>query len=179
VPEQERLAGRVRSVDEVERACEQVVFDRLHPLSRQRARVLDDLLADAAEACVLRRVVVVRSLAVKHSARLEELHRRLVARVVGLLGLLLGVQVVEVAVELVEPVHGRQELIAVAQMVLADLGGHVPLRLEQLGQRRILRLDALRRTRHAHGGQTRAHRQLPRDQRRTASRAARLGIAVG
>jgi hypothetical protein len=35
-----------------------------------------------------------------------------VARVVPLLGFLLGVEVVEVAVELVEPVNGRQELIA-------------------------------------------------------------------
>jgi hypothetical protein len=30
--------------------------------------------------------------------------------------------VVQVAVELVEAVHGGQELVAVAQMVLADLG---------------------------------------------------------
>jgi hypothetical protein len=36
------------------------------------------------------------------------------------LGLFLGVEVVEVAVELVEAVRGGQELVAVAQVVLAD-----------------------------------------------------------
>ena len=35
------------------------------------------------------------------------------------------VEVVEVAEELVEAVHGRQELVAVAQVVLAELAGGV------------------------------------------------------
>jgi hypothetical protein len=52
--------------------------------------------------------------------------------------------VIEVAVELVEAVDGRQELVAVAQVVLANLGRHVALRLEQLGECRILRLEPLR-----------------------------------
>src|SRR6185436_7800529 len=47
-------------------------------------------------------------------------------------GFLGGVEVVERAVELVEAVHGRQMLIAVAEVVLAELGGGVPLGLEQL-----------------------------------------------
>ena len=51
-----------------------------------------------------------------------------VGRVVGLLGLLLGVEVVEVPEELVEPVSGRQELVAVAEVVLAELAGGVALR---------------------------------------------------
>jgi hypothetical protein len=38
----------------------------------------------------------------------------IVPRVLGLLGFLFGVQVVQVAVELVEAVHGREELVAVA-----------------------------------------------------------------
>jgi hypothetical protein len=42
-----------------------------------------------------------------------------------MLRLLLGVEVVEVAEELVEAVHGRQELVAVAQVVLAELAGGV------------------------------------------------------
>jgi hypothetical protein len=41
--------------------------------------------------------------------------------VVGVLRLLLGVQVVEVAEELVEAVHRRQMLVAVAQVVLPEL----------------------------------------------------------
>ncbi len=55
-----------------------------------------------------------------------------------MLGLLLGVEVVQVAEELVEAVHGRQELVEVAEMVLAELPGRVAERLEQLGDRRVL-----------------------------------------
>ena len=70
-----------------------------------------------------------------------------VARVVPLLGLLLGVEVVEVAEELVEAVDRRQELVLVAEVVLAELAGRVAVRLEQLGDRRVLLLEADRRRR--------------------------------
>ena len=179
VPEQERLPGRMRPVDEVERMCEEIVLDSLHALSRQRARLFDHLLAYAPEAGIFGWIVHVRRFAGQHTARLEELHRGLVVRIVSLLWLVLGIQVVEVAVELVEPVHGRQKLVAISQVVFADLGGHVALWLEQLGQCRILRLDPLRRAGHAHRRQAGAHRDLPRDQCGTTGRAARLRVAVG
>ena len=44
-----------------------------------------------------------------------------VLRIVGVLRLLLGIEVIEVAEELVEAVVGRQELVLVAEMVLAEL----------------------------------------------------------
>jgi hypothetical protein len=50
--------------------------------------------------------------------------------VVCLLRLLFGVQVVEVAEELVEPVVGRKELVLVAEMVFAELAGGVAERLQ-------------------------------------------------
>ena len=59
-----------------------------------------------------------------------------------MLRLLLGVEVVQVAEELVEPVHGRQELVAVAEVVLAELAGRVAERLEQLRDGRIFCLQA-------------------------------------
>jgi hypothetical protein len=37
VPEEERLLLRVRTVDEIERAGEEIILNSLHPLSRQRA----------------------------------------------------------------------------------------------------------------------------------------------
>jgi hypothetical protein len=40
--------------------------------------------------------------------------------------------VIEIAKEFVKPVHGGQELIAVAEMVLAELAGGVAERLEQV-----------------------------------------------
>ena len=62
-----------------------------------------------------------------------------------MLGLLFGVEVVEVAEELVEAVHGGQVLVAVAEVVLAELSGRVALRLESVGDGRILVLQAQRR----------------------------------
>jgi len=59
-------------------------------------------------------------------------------RPVRQLRLLLGIQVVEVAEELVEAVHGREELVLVAQVVLAELSGGIAQRLEQLSDRRVL-----------------------------------------
>ena len=51
-------------------------------------------------------------------------------RVVAVFRLLLGVEVVEIAEEFVEAVVGRQEFVLVAEMVLAELAGHVAERLE-------------------------------------------------
>ena len=99
-----------------QRRSSELVVDGLHPLLGQRAGVLDALGA-----------VAVRP-GVQDAARAEvlaEVREVLVGRVVVELGLLLGVEVVEVAEELVEAVHGRQELVAVAEVVLAELAGGV------------------------------------------------------
>ena len=85
--------------------------------------------------------------AVQHAARAELLLELGVLRVVRVLRLLLGVQVVEVAEELVEAVGRRQELVAVAEVVLAELAGDVAQRLQQVGDRRVLRLQARGRRR--------------------------------
>ena len=52
-------------------------------------------------------------------------------------GLVLGIEVIEVAEELVEAVHGGQEFVAIAKMVLAELTGRVALRLQQFSDGRI------------------------------------------
>jgi hypothetical protein len=72
----------------------------------QRARVLDLLGA-----------VGVRP-AVEHATRTEPFPERGIRRVVRVLRLFFGVQVVEVAEELVEAVDGRQEVVAIAEMIL-------------------------------------------------------------
>ena len=58
-PDEERLAVALRLVDELERVIEDLVVDRLHPLGRERAGVLDLLLADLAPARLLGRVILV------------------------------------------------------------------------------------------------------------------------
>ncbi len=55
-----------------------------------------------------------------------------------MLRLVLGIEVVKIAKELVEAMNGGQELVAVTEMVLAELPGHVAQRLEQFGERRVL-----------------------------------------
>jgi hypothetical protein len=73
--------------------------------------------------------------------------------------------VIQVAEELVEAVHGRQVLVAVAEMVLAELPGRIAQRLEQLGDRRVLGLQAKRRRRHPHLAQPGPEHALAGDER--------------
>jgi hypothetical protein len=63
-------------------------------------------------------------------------------------------------------------------VVLADLCGHVPQRLEQFGERRILGVKALRRSRQADGRQAGADRQLTCDEGGTPCGATGLGVGV-
>ena len=104
----------------------------------ERARVLAFLLAPGPEARILARRVGRGGDAFQDAARTELRLETRVLRIVGVLRLLLGVEVIEIAEEFVEAVHGRQELVAVAEMVLAELAGDVALRLQQLGDGRVL-----------------------------------------
>ena len=128
-PDKGWLAGLVLPLNEVHRTGSDVVIDRLHPLLGQRAGVLAHLLADLAEARIHRRIVHSRGLAIQHAARAELRAERRVFRVVGQFRLFFGVQVVQIAVELVEAVYGGQVFVAVAQMVLAELAGRIASRL--------------------------------------------------
>jgi hypothetical protein len=68
---------------------------------------------------------------------------------VGVFRLLFGVQVIEVAEEHVESVHRRQEFVAVAEVVLAELSRGVALRLQQFGNSRVLVRQTFLRRRQA------------------------------
>ena len=102
-----------------------------------------------------------------------------VLEIIGMLGLVLGVQVVERAEELVEAVRGRQVLVEVAQMVLAELAGHVALRLEQFGDGHVFLLQAFLRAGQADLEQAGAEWRLPGDEGRAAGGAALLAVPVG
>jgi hypothetical protein len=73
--------------------------------------------------------------------------------------------VVEVAEELVEAVHGRQELVEVAQVVLAELAGRVAQGLQQLRDGRVLGAQPDIGPRHAHLAQPGAKAALTGDER--------------
>ena len=120
-PEEERLVRLLRLLHIIQRELGDFLVNRLHALDGERAVVLDLLGAVRVGP------------AVDHAARAEFLSHRRIFEVVGMFRLLAGVEVVERAEELVEAVRGGQSLVGVAQMVLAELRGHVALRLEELG----------------------------------------------
>jgi hypothetical protein len=60
-------------------------------------------------------------------------------RIIDVLRLLLGVEVIEIAEELVEAVGRREKLVAVAQVILAELAGRVAERFSGLRHAGILR----------------------------------------
>ena len=177
-PAEERLARRVLPLHEVDGRGRGLVVDRLHPLLGERAGVLDGLLADLAEARIDGRVVLVGRLALEHAARAELGEVRRVLRIVRQLRLLLGVEVVEVAEELVEAVDGRQRLVAVADVVLAELPGGVAEVLEQAADGGIELAHAHRRAGEADLGQAGADAVLAGEERRAARGAGLLAVVV-
>jgi hypothetical protein len=99
-----------------------------------------------------------------------------VAGVVLVLRFLLGVEVIQIAEELVEAVHRRQVLVAVPLMVLAELARRVPLALQDGRHGDVGLLPAFLRARHPdlRHPVTDGHRAA--DEGRTASRAALLPV---
>ena len=164
---EERLVVLDRLFHELDARVEEFLVDRLHALDGQRSGVLD----------LLRAVRV--GPAVQHAARPELLLELRVLRIVGILRLLFGVQVIEVAEELIEPVRGRKEFVAIPQVVLAELPGHVAERLQDVGNRRVFRLQSEIGARQTDLGQPRADRRLARDECRAPRGTALLAIPVG
>ena len=177
-PAEERLARRLLPLHEVDGRGRGLVVDRLHALLGERAGVLDGLLADLAEARIDRRVVAVGRLAPEHAARPELGEVGRILRIVRQLRLFLGVEVVEVAEELVEAVDRRQRLVAVADVVLAELAGGVAEVLEQAADRRIELAHAHRRAGEADLGQPGADAVLAGEERRAAGGAGLLAVVV-
>ena len=129
-PDEERLTRLHLPLHEVDGGGRGFVVDRLHALAGQRAGILG----------------LAVSVAVQHAARRVGLGVcRVLLRPVRAFGLLLGVQMVEVAEEFVEAVVGRQELVPVTQMVLAELAGSVAQGFQRFGDSDVARLEAYRR----------------------------------
>jgi hypothetical protein len=143
------------------------------------AGILDHLLADPPEGLVDRRIVLVGRLALQDAARAEFLAEVRILRIVGILRLLLGVEVIEVAEELIEAVHSRQMLVAVAKMVLAELASGVAEVLHEIGDGRIVRAEAELGAGQADLGEASADRRLSCDERRAAGCAALLTVKIG
>ena len=120
-PTEERLPGLHLLLDEGDGGIERFVVHRLHALLGQRACVLDLLLADLAEARIDGRVVGVGRPAVQHSARSELRAEGRILWIVLVLRLLLGVQMIEIAEELIWIIH---EASLRHDDLAGDLGQH-------------------------------------------------------
>src|SRR4029079_10559586 len=161
-----RLAGFVLPPDEVLGRRAELALPGSHALFRYRTRVVDLLLADFAPPRHHGLVVLVRGPAVEHAARAEVLAKLRVLRVVRHLRLFFRVQVIEIAEELVEAVIGREHVVQVAEVVLAELPGRVALLFEQRRDRNELVGHADRRRRNTDLREARAIDALARDERR-------------
>src|SRR5262245_61622095 len=113
-PAEERFAGLGLPPNEVDGRVGRLVVDRLHAFLGEWSGVLNALATDLAETRIDRSIVLGGRFAFEHAARTEFLFEGGVLWIVGMLGLFFGIQVIEIAEKLVEPVHRWQELIAVA-----------------------------------------------------------------
>ena len=155
-------------VDEGEGMVRHLFIDGLHALLGERTGILDLLSALAVRP------------GVQHAPGTEALLEGRVLRIVRvLLGFLFGVEVVEIAEELVEAVRRRQIFVPIAQMVLAELAGGVAQRLQQFRDGRVFRVETDRGSRHADLGQAGADRVLPGDEGGAPRRAALLAVVIG
>src|SRR6476469_3767430 len=89
------------------------------------------------------------------------------------------VEVIEVAEEFVEAVDGRQKLIEIAQVVLAELAGGVALRFERRCDRASLCRYTDLSTSLADRRHASANRKLPHDEVGAPRRTTGLGVIVG
>ena len=96
-----------------------------------------------------------------------------VGRPVRVFEVLVGVEVIEVAPELVEAVPMRKMLFEIAEMVLAELCGCVAARLENFGKRDVFLLQTGGRAWRADCRQAGAHREL------AGNEAARPAVQLG
>ena len=68
-----------------------------------------------------------------------------ILRIIVTFRLLLGIQVIQVAKELIEAMVGREMLVEITEVVLAKLARRVAERLQQFGNGRLVLGDALDR----------------------------------
>ena len=138
----------------------------------------DFLLADAAPTRLFGWVINVCCDAIQQTARAKRIQKFRVLRIVIVFGLFFSIQVIEVAVELIKAVDRRQKLVAIAQVVLADLCCRVTHRFEQFRNRWIFCLNPLRGARHANREQSGTEGVLAEDERRASRSAGLLCVVV-
>ena len=165
---EEWLVRLVCSIHEVQGCRRRFVVNGFHPFAVQRAGVLDVSVGARFD----------------DASRAEFLLEFWGLRIINIFRFFLRVQVVQVAQELVEAVVGRKHFVAVAQVILAELAGHVAVVLQQTRDGRILHLHALWSSRQADLRQAdlrqaRTDRRLSGNEGRATGGAALLAMPIG
>src|SRR5262249_48376843 len=145
----------------------------------ERASVLDLLFSDLSPARLYRRIVLIGGVRTDHAARTEgatEVRKILLRGIVVHLRLFLGIEMIEIAEELVEAVVGRQHVVEIAEVVFAELPGRITLILESRGDCDGFFGHSDRSTRHTDLGQAGAKHALSCNERGTSGRAGLLPI---
>ena len=170
-PHEEGLPRRHRIADEALGFGHKFIIGGFHPLAGERSGALDPLGAIAIGP------------AMQHTAGGEALAEIgklgiILLGVIAQFRLFLGIEVVEVAEELIKAVHRRQMLVAIAEVVLAELARAVALGLEQLGDGGVFILEALLGPRQAHLAEPGAVDALAGDEGGATGGATLLGVVV-
>ena len=181
-PDEEGLARVVLALDEILGRRNKFVVARFHALFRERTGVGHSLFSDFTPTRLFGRIVRIGRPGMHHPARsksIAEVREILLARVVVHFRLFFGVEVIEVAEELVEAVVGRQHAVEIAKMVLPELAGRVALVLQARGDGHELLRHAGRGAWDADLGEAGAIDALPGDEGRASRRAGLFAVRVG
>jgi hypothetical protein len=135
------------------------------------------LFADFAPARIDGGIVDIAGQAVQQIARADLVEQ--IRRIVAVEWVLHRIEVIEVAPKFVEAVHGRQVLVAIAEMIFAKLPGGVTHRLQGRRDGRRLRRHADRGAGLPNCREAGANRQLTGDEIRAAGGAACFRIIIG
>ncbi len=172
-PGKPRLALAMIALDEFHGRGEGFLVDGFHALLGQRTGVDDGLRAVAVGhrlEYAARAPLLEESLAVRQHD---------VARIIPVFGFLFGIQVIQVSEKFVETVVGRQMLVTVTEMVLAELPGRIAERFHHRGDGDIRLLPAFLGAGQADLGHAGAHRHHAANERRAPGGAGLLPVVIG
>lgn len=161
-PDEEGRACLVLARNEILGRSKGLLVNRFHPLFGERAGILDLAVGEGMD----------------HAARAKSTAEFRVLRIVAVLRLLLRIEVIQVAEKLVEAVIGRQVLVPVPLVVLAELARRVALALENGCHRDIRLLPAFLRAGEADLGHAGAHRYITANESGAPGRAALLSVII-
>ena len=162
-PEEEGFVGFFGTIEEVEGFGGDLFVDRLHAFFGERAGVVDLAVGETVD----------------HASGAEFFLKLGRVWVIGVFRFFFGVEVVEIAEELIETVGGGEHVVAIAEMIFAELTGEIALGFEDGGDGGIFFFHALWGAWEADFGEAGADGSLASDEGGAACGATLLAIPVG